>query len=235
MTYNEDEQLENLKRFWDDYGTAILLAVALVFAGMAGWKLWQKNRADQIDIASHAYQAMGESLQKLQGDANAPAYKKANTELQKNAQKLKTDYPGSAFAQFSSLLVAKHDVDTNDLKAAAKQLQATLDQKPEEGLRIITTVRLARVKAASGDVQGGLKLLENEKNPYFTPLLAETRGDLDMALNKLDAARVEYQAADAALAKRGDAFSPMLEAKLGNLGVSPLPRKTDKDDKAAAQ
>jgi len=233
VTYNEDEQVEQLKRFWNDYGTGILLAVALGLALFAGWRVWQKGRLDQATIATSALQDMNGAMQRLQND---PTDKSSNTDLQKNAQKLLTDYASTPYAINAALLLAKHAIQTNDLKEATKQLQWVLAQKPDEGVRIITTVRLARVKAASGDNAGALALLANENDPSFAPLINEARGDFDVALGKQDDARTAYQAADAALLKRDEPVSPLLEMKMAGVGVTPAERSQDKpDDKAAAQ
>ena len=233
MTYNEDEQIEQLKRFWNDYGTAILLAVAIALAGFAGWKMWQKNRLDQATIATSTYQDMNTALQKLQGD---PADKTSNTNLQKNAQKLMTEYAGTPYATNAGLLLAKHAIQNNDLKEAAKQLQWVLTQKLDDGVRVMTTVRLARVKAASGDNAAALVLLTNENDEAFSPLVNEARGDFNQALGKLDVARAAYQAADASLLKREEPVNPLLELKMAGVGLAPAERPSDKkDDKAAAK
>lgn len=225
MTYNEDEQVEQLKRFWNDYGTGLLLTVALVLAAFAGWRVWEKSRLDAATIATSAYQDMGSALQKLQSD---PTDKTSNTDLQKNAQKLMTEYAGTPYAINAGLLLAKHAIQSNNLPEATKQLQWVLTQKPDEGVRIITTVRLARIKAASGDNAGALALLVNENNEAFAPLVDEARGDFDVALNKQDDARTAYAAADAALAKREEPANPLLEMKLASVGLTPVDRDTDK-------
>jgi len=231
VTYSEEEQLENLKRFWDDYGTFILIVIAIVLACFAGWRYWQNNKINTASQAATVYQDVMSSLQKLQSN---PADQAANTELQRNAQKLMQDYVGTPYAVGAGLALAKRAADSNDLKGAEKQLRWVLTQKPDEATRLITTVRLARVLAAKGDTAGGLALLANENDESFAPLVQEARGDILVTQGKTDDARKAYQAADAAAAKR-DETRPIMETKMADVGVAPAVRDDQGDDKAAVK
>jgi predicted negative regulator of RcsB-dependent stress response len=231
VSYSEEEQIENLKRFWDDYGTFILVVAALVVAAFAGWRYWQTNKVNQATLATSVYQDVTGSIQKLQTN---PADQKANTDLQKNAQKLMQDFAGTPYASSAALALAKHAVDSNDLKEAEKQLRWVLTQKPEEGTRIIATVRLARVLAGKGDTAAALALLANENDDAFVPLVQEARGDIFVAQGKTDEARKAYAAADAAAAKRAEQ-RPFLETKMADVGVAPAERADLDGAKAAAK
>lgn len=225
MSYDEEEQIERLKQFWKEYGTAILIGIALAMAVFAGWRYWQKSQVETATQAANLYQDVLADAQKLQAN---PQDQAANTDLQSKAKKLQDEFAKTPHAMNAGLLLAKRAVEANDLKEAEKQLRWVLEQKPEEGLRIVTAIRLARVLAASGKLDDGLALLAKEKNDAFTPALEETRGDIYRLQGKLEEARKAYQAADAALAAR-DEVRPLLEVKMADVGLAPVERKPRED------
>ena len=52
MSYNleEQDQIDNLRDFWNRWGTlisSIILAAGLAWAGYAGWQWWQARQATQ--------------------------------------------------------------------------------------------------------------------------------------------------------------------------------------------
>lgn len=223
MSYDEEEQVERLKRFWAEYGSAIIIGIALALAVFAGWRYWQKTQLESSTVAANLYQEVLSSVETLRGN---PEDQAANTELQSNAQKLQEEFAKTPHAVEASFLLAKRAADLGDLKEAEKQLRWILDAKPEDGMRILATTRLARVLAAKGDLEGGLALLLKEKNEAFAPTLEEAKGDIYQLQGKAEEARKAYVAADAALAKRG-ADRPLLEVKMADVGAAPAARDTE--------
>ncbi len=220
MSYSEEEQVERLKRFWVDYGTAILLGSALALAVFAGWRYWQKSTVESATEAANLLREVLTSSQSLQAN---PADKTANTELQSKAKKLQDEFAKTPHALHAGLLLAKQAVAAGDLKEAEKQLNWVLERKPETGLRVLATVRLAQVLVAKNDLAAALALLDKENEPAFAPTLEESRGDILKAQGKLEDARKAYQAADTALALRNES-RPILEMKMADVGLSPAAR-----------
>ena len=58
MSQHEEEQIENLKRFWQDYGTPILVGVAIAVSALAGWRYWQAEKMDSATKAATVFQDM---------------------------------------------------------------------------------------------------------------------------------------------------------------------------------
>ena len=85
MSTHDDEQLENIKLFWQDYGTPILVGSSIALAVFAGWRYWQQTKLETASQAAGTYQRTQEAYQKLN---LSPDDKEANTELQREAQKL---------------------------------------------------------------------------------------------------------------------------------------------------
>ena len=215
MSTHDDEQLENLKRFWQDYGTPILVGASIALAVFAGWRYWNQDQMQTAAMAANAYQASQDAYQKL---AANPEDKTANTDLQREAQKLMQDYTKTPYAANAALLLAKRAIDLKDLKEAEKQLRFVLTQKTDDGLKSIATLRLASVLAEAGDTKAALAALNGDTNPAFIPSREELRGDLLKQTGDVAGAQKAYQAAAKVLVERQEP-RPVLEMKMADVGL----------------
>ncbi|HET8730729.1 MAG TPA: tetratricopeptide repeat protein, partial [Moraxellaceae bacterium] len=109
MTH-EEEQIESLKRFWQDYGTPILVGVVLAAAVFVGWTYWQKSRLGEATKAAAVFQDMLAAVQRSQLN---PDDKAANTDVQRLAKTLKDDYSSTPYAVSAGLLQARQATDHN--------------------------------------------------------------------------------------------------------------------------
>lgn len=231
MTHDE-EQLENLKRFWRDYGTPILVGVVLAIAVFVGWRFWHNSRVEQASKAATVFQDMLVAVQRSQLNTEDKA---ANTDVQRLGKTLKDDYAGTPYALSASLLLARQAADRNDYKEAEKQLRWVLEQKPGEAERILATTRLARVLAAQKQYDAALALLNEEDDAAgFVPTIEELKGDIYQAQGKIAEARKAYETAALALQERKER-RPILELKMSDVGLAPPAPKTDADKSADSE
>lgn len=230
MTH-EEEQIESLKRFWQDYGTPIMVGVLLALAVFLGYGYWQKSRMNDATKAAAQFQEM---LSLVQRSHVNPDDKAASTDVQRIGKALKDNFADTPYAVSAGLLLARHAADRGDFKEAEKQLRWVLEQKPAEAERLLATTRLARVLAAQQQNDAALALLLKEKDVAgFTPTVEELKGDLYQALGKIPEARAAYEAAARALQER-DERRPLLELKMADVGLAPLEPKKPADKAAAA-
>lgn len=230
MSQHDEEQIENLKRFWQDYGTPILVGVAIAVSVFAGWRYWQTEKLNASTKASTVFQDMLSAAQRSQLN---PADKAADTDVQRLAKSLKDDYANTPYAINAALLQARQASDRGDNKEAEKHLRWVLEQKPSEGVRILATTRLARVLAAQKQYDAAMALLVKETNPGFAPTVNELKGDVFQAQGKPEEARKAYQAAVAALEDR-DERRPLLEMKMADVGLAAPQPKEDEARTAGA-
>lgn len=202
----EEEELTQLKDWWQRNGKPLLSGGILALAVAFGWQAWQKYQTNHAQGASMAYQQLLELSLTPKPDAAKVA------EL---GNRLRADYAGSHYAQYGSLFVAKVAVESDRLDDAAAELQAIVDKPADEALGELARQRLARIKAAQGKVEEGLKLLEGKVEPAFLPGREEVKGDLLVQLGNLDAARAAYESAKAALPE--EAAVGTLQMKLDDL------------------
>lgn len=229
MTH-EEEQLENLKRFWQDYGTPITIGILLAVAVFLGWTQWQKSRMEQATKGAAVFQEMLAAVQRSQVN---PDDKAAGTDVQRLGKTLKEEHDSTPYAVSAGLLLARQAADRGDFKEAEKQLRWVLEQKPGEAERLLATTRLARTLAAQRQYDPALALLAQEAGAAgFTPTVEELKGDIFQAQGKLPEARKAYEAAALALQER-DERRPLLELKMADVGLAPLEPKKVEAAKAA--
>jgi predicted negative regulator of RcsB-dependent stress response len=215
VSTHDDEQIENLKRFWQDYGTPILVGASIALAVFAGWRYWQQSEQQTASIAANAYQATQDAYKKLVANADDTA---ASTDLQREAQKLMQDFTKTPYAANAALLLAKRAIDLKDFKTAEKQLRFVLTQKIDDGLKSVATLRLASVLAETGDTKAALAALNSDTNPAFTPSREELRGDLLKQTGDIAGAQKAYQAAAKVLVERQEP-RPVLDMKMADVGL----------------
>jgi predicted negative regulator of RcsB-dependent stress response len=215
----EEEQVEAIKRWWDENGKSTIAAIVLALAAGFGWQGWQGYQVDQRQAASDVYQAM---LQALSGaDQGAIDHSQA-IEL---AGELKRDYVGSTYAQFAAMQLARIAVQDGNLATAEAELRWVLEKAGKGGdIARIAELRLARVLASRGDAEQALAILGGAgDNPYAASYEA-ARGDILLAQGRDAEAREAYiRARNLATAGAIQPGINILEQKLQSL--SPVPER----------
>ncbi len=184
---HEEEQVEALKRWWKENGTAIIAGIVLGLAGIFGWNAWQNHRQVQAEQASALYAQLLDAVDRRQ-------YSLAEGLV----QRLTTEFGSTAYADFARLLAAKAAVDRQDLENAKKYLGQVLTRSGDPDFRHLARLRLARVHLADGHPEDGLKLLTapDAGDPgSFGGQYEEIKGDLYVALGRLEQAAAAYRKA----------------------------------------
>ncbi|WP_462401863.1 tetratricopeptide repeat protein [Pseudomonas sp. Marseille-QA0332] len=208
MSSTDDDQMAVAKDWWNRNGKPLVTGALLAATVVVGWQAWHKYQSNQSQGASALYQALLES-------SLTPAGQPDPTRVAELSGKLKGEYGGTAYAQYGSLFVAKVAVDSGKLDDAAAELRSVLDKPADVTLGEIARQRLARVLAAQGKAEEGLKLLDGEADKAFQASREELKGDLLVQLGRDDDAHGAYEKAKAALSD--DAAVGGLQLKLDDL------------------
>jgi len=204
----EDEQIAQLKDWWDRNGKPLLAGGVLALVAVFGWQGWQKYQVNQAQGASVLYQQLLETTLD-------PAGKPDAAKVAELASKLDNEFGGSHYAQYGNLFVAKVAVEADRLDDAAAALQRVLDKPADATLGELARQRLARVLAAQDKADEALKLLDAKVEGAFLASREELKGDLLVQLGRSDDAHAAYQKAKDALAE--DAAVGGLQMKLDDL------------------
>jgi predicted negative regulator of RcsB-dependent stress response len=210
LDLQEQEQLEDLKHFWKQYGNLITWTLILALGAFAAWNGWQWWQRDQAVKAGAMYDELERAAQ--------------GGEAQRAAQvfgELKDRYPRTAAAEQGGLLAAKAQFDKGQPDGARAALAWVADNAIEPEYKTIARLRLAGLMMDAKQYDEALKQLDAVKDDKaFEALVSDRRGDLLMALGKRDDARAAYQAAWKAMDPKVE-YRRLIDAKLTALGAAP--------------
>lgn len=216
LDLEEQEQLEQLKAFWQRWGNPIVWVLTLCllgYAGWTGWNLWQRNKAAE---ASVLFTQLEQSVKT--GDLSGSQGLWA--QLQKN-------YASTAYASQGALLTAKLQLDKGKADEAKASLNWVAANASEASYADVARLRLAALQMDAKQWDEAGKTLDAVKSAEFAPLVADRRGDIALLQNKPDQAKTEFKKAYDGLDKQLD-YRRMVEMKLASLGVA-----VDADKEAA--
>nr|WP_232849366.1 tetratricopeptide repeat protein [Pseudomonas capsici] len=197
-----------MKDWWQRNGKPLVTGGLLALVVVFGWYTWQNYNSKQSQGASMLYQQLLETSLTPSGEADT-------ARVAEIAGKLKSEFGGTAYAQFGSLFVAKVAVDAGKLDDAAAELKTVADKPASATLGEISRQRLARVLAAQNKADDALKLLAGDADKAFLASREELKGDLLVQLGRTDEAHAAYQKAKSALSE--DAAVGGLQMKLDDL------------------
>lgn len=215
----EEEQVEALKKWWQENSRSTVLAIAVALGAGFGWQEWQGYRVDQAEAASTAYEEMLQAVSVGTADGASQEQQATARHL---ATVLKTDFSASTYAQFAALHLARLNVSADLLADAEEELRWVLAQSPAPEIQLVTQLRLARVVAARGDTATALKLVTVDDAGAFAASYAEAEGDFLLAADDPAAARIAYERAQILQAGAAAASGP-LQLKLDSL--TPVPAR----------
>ncbi len=212
----EEENIEALRRWWDENGKFLLLVVVVAASAWGGWSFWSQSSASGREAASDIYEEILAAAQPA--DAAAEPDAAAVIDL---ARQLREDHPNSIYARYGALFSAAMSVRQGELAAAEESLawvvenaSTSIIQGADEGLVLAANLRLGRVILARGEPDRALALVNGIDPGDFEPGFHELRGDIYAALGRPEDARESWLAArDAGSASGG------LRLKLENLGA----------------
>ena len=217
--YSDEEQVEQLKRLWKDYGQPAVVGVLITLVAVFGYKAWQKNQHGKAAAASALYQ----NLLDIMADAKGPALtEEQEATVRHVVDSLQKDYSSSRYAALATLFLSQQQVKNHALEQAQDSLNWVLAQKPDGNIDVITRVRLARVllSLAESQPQKALDILSVLKsdNATFIASVATVRGDAYVALGQDDKAREAYRKAMEAAVAEGQS-RPLLQLKMDDLAT----------------
>jgi len=208
MAYDlqEQEQLEELKAWWKDYGRLVILGATVAALAIGGFQGWRYYRHSQSLAAVALYE-------QLEHAGRAGDRKKVSA----IATELSANYASTPYAAFAALSAARMSFESRDLAEAKARLTWVMEHARLEELRDIARLRLTGVLLDEKSFDEALKLLEARPGEAMTSLYADLRGDILAAQGKSADARDAYQLA----LDRSEAGSPYratLQLKLDSLG-----------------
>lgn len=208
LDLQEQEQLDELKAFWKQYGNLITWVLTLVlagFAGVNGWNYWQGKQAVQAS-------AMFDELDKAVQGGDAERAGRVFTDM-------KDRFARTTLAWQGGLLAAKVQAEKGKADEARANLVWVAEHAGDDGYQATAHLRLAGLLLDNKAYDDALKHLDAVAAPEFSALAQDRRGDVLAAQGKKAEAAAAWQAAWKAMDEKLD-YRRIIEAKLNTLGQS---------------
>ena len=211
LDLEEQEQLDQLKAFWKQYGNLITFVLVLALGGFAAWNGWNYWQREQAGKAGTLF----DELQKAATTGNAEQTGRMFSEM-------KERFPSTAFAQQAALLAAKVQFEKGQPDAARDSLTWAAEHAREAEYKTIANLRLAGLLLDQKKYDEAGKALDAASAKGFEGLVADRRGDVLLAQGKTEEAKTAYGQAYKALDTTVQ-YRTLVEAKLTALGAAPAP------------
>ncbi len=207
----EQEQLDDLKAWWQRWGNAVTWVALVACLALAGFQGWRWYTAKQAEEASALFTALSQAV-RAQDLAKA---KDATAQLTGK-------YAGTGYAPRAGLVLAKMLFDSGDTAGARAQLSWVIDKSDETDLKEIARYRLAEVLVNDKQYDEALKILDAKHGAPYAGLYADLRGDALVAAGKTADARAAYADALAKLDAKSS-YKQYVQVKLDSIGGAPAP------------
>ena len=207
LDLEEQEQLDQLKHFWKQYGNLITWALIIVLGAVAAWngyQMWQRNQSVQAS-------AMYDEVEKVVRGGDSQKAERAFSDMRER-------FSSAAYTQQAGLLVAKLTFESGKTDSSKAILNWLAENGSDKGYSSIARLRLSAILIQAKSYDDALKLLGAGISNEFSALADDRRGDIYMLQGKKEEAKAEYQKAYKAFDDQSE-YRRLVGVKLNALGV----------------
>lgn len=207
LDLEEQEQLDQIKQFWKQYGNAITWALIAILTAFASWNFynyWQRNQANQ---AAALFDEVERSIQF--GDT---------AKIDRVFSDMKERFANSLYAQQSGLLAAKHFVSAGKPDAAIAALTWVAEKSSDTGYQAVAKLRLAGILMDANNLAGAMSQLSGKFPAGFEALVADRTGDV-LALQGNTPKAIDQYLKAYKVFEPSTEYRRLVEVKLNALGV----------------
>ncbi len=208
LDLEEQEQLDQLKHFWNQYGNAITWLLIAVLGSVAAWngyQYWQRNQAAQAA-------ALYDEIERVVRSGDLEKSERAFSEM-------KDRFASTVYTQHAGLLLAKAAWEAGKVDVSRSTLTWLAEKSADKGLASIAKLRLSSILIETKALDEALKVLDSGITDEFLALVADRRGDIYVLQDKKQEAKAQYLKAYKAFDERTE-YRRLVEVKLGALGVT---------------
>jgi len=210
LDLDEQEQLDQFKHFWKQYGNLITWVLIVVLGAFAAWnayEYWQRSQATQAA-------AMFDEVERSIATGDVAKVERALSDM--NAK-----FGSSSYAQQAGLLAAKTFYEKGNLDASKKALATVAEKASDVGYQAIAKLRLSSALIESKNYDDALKQVSGTFPKEFEPMAADRRGDVLALQDKPAEAKAEYVKAYKGFDEKSG-YRRLVEVKLNALGGDPV-------------
>ena len=210
LDLEEQEQLDQIKHFWKQYGNLISWALIAILGAIGAWngyQIWQRNQSVQAA-------AMYDEVEKVVKAGDAQKAERAFSDM-------KERFPTSVYAQQAGLMVAKMAYESGKTDASKAILSWLVEHASDKGYASVARLRMSALLIEAKSYDEALKLLGLGIAEEFLALASDRKGDIYVLQGKREDAKQEYQKAYKAFEDQSE-YRRLVGVKLNALGIDPL-------------
>jgi predicted negative regulator of RcsB-dependent stress response len=181
----EDEQLDQLKAWWNKNGTALLSVVLVGALSYSGWTYYYSSKYAASANASVTFEVLKSQYQNG-----------SFSEVSREALKLMNEQPKSPYASSAAMLYAKFSFDKKEYDVALEKLQWVLTNSTDSEVKALANMRIAEVylrQQKLEDAQSVLKSIDKVSvSSGMQAIVAFKQASLALTLNQLEQAKALF-------------------------------------------
>ncbi len=173
----EEEQVEQIKKWWNSNGKQIIAGAVIGLAGIWGWNNYSDFQDKQSLNARNLY------LSYASDSNNLGAY-----------DKLTTDFSSSSYSDQAILLMAKYLFEAGSYTQALGVIKPLIDN-PSSIIANTAALRVASIYLQLGQHDQALSIVERQSEDGFAGLIFNLMGDIYLDLGNRAEAQKYYSLA----------------------------------------
>jgi len=173
----EEEQVEQIKKWWNSNGKQIIAGAVIGLAGIWGWNTYSDYQDNQSLNARSLY------LSYASDSNNLGAY-----------DKLTTDFSSSSYSDQAILLMAKYLFDAGSYTQALGVIKPLINN-PSSIIANTAALRAASIHLQLGQHDQALLILEGQSEDGFSGLIYNLMGDIYLDIGNRAEAQKYYSLA----------------------------------------
>ena len=194
----EEEQVEQIKKWWNSNGKQIIAGAVIGLAGIWGWNTYSNYQDNQ------SLNARGLYLSYASDSNNLGAY-----------DKLTTDFSSNSYSDQAILLMAKYLYDAGSYSQALGVIKPLINN-PSSVIANTAALRIASIHLQLGQHDQALLILERQSEDGFSGLIYNLMGDIYLDLGNRSEAQKYYSLAINNVAENSN-LSQLIQIKLDDL------------------
>ncbi len=200
----EEEQVENLKKWWRENGRSVIAGIIIGVGGLFGYRYWVDIKEAEAARASSHFAQMITALE---------ASDSAIVSLQ--ADTLIADYSSTEYAILARFALVRSFVENAEYGAARQQLEQIIGTAGQDPLAFLARKRLAAIQIQTESLESALATLAVDFPAAFMASVEELKGDIYAQQGKISEAADAYRKAQRG--SPGPANANFLQQKLDDL------------------
>ena len=194
----EEEQVQQIKKWWNSNGKQIIAGAVIGLAGILGWNTYSDYQDKQSLNARNLY------LSYASDSNNLGAY-----------DKLTTDFSSSSYSDQAILLMAKYLFDAGSYTQALGVIEPLINNR-NSVIATTAALRAASIYLQLGQHEQALSILREQSDDVFLGLIYNLMGDIYLDLGNHVEAQNHYSLAIANVTENSN-LTQLIQIKLDDL------------------